>query len=125
MFGARIAGGFIEDKTDIVIAFQNIQPGLNGGDSCLLVRVTDGGLNDGDNNDTGAEDGQGDVNGLIQLGLTLAQDTAPNPAAPTPAKQGKIQTGLKGKGGSLGWLFLAFTPSLLIFRRRKTHDQAR
>ncbi|MEY4590851.1 MAG: hypothetical protein RL497_2927, partial [Pseudomonadota bacterium] len=97
------------------------QPGLNGGDTCLLVRVQDGGLNDGDNNDPGAEDGQGDVNGLIQLGLTLAQDTPQPPQAPTPA-QGKIQTGLKGKGGSFGWIFLTLTPALLFFRRRKTRD---
>ena len=99
------------------------EPGLNGGDSCLLVRVADGGANDADNNDTGAEDGQGDVNGLIQLSLTLAQDT-PKQQAPT-APKGKIQTGLKGRGGALGWLFMLATPALLIFRRRKTHDQAR
>jgi hypothetical protein len=100
------------------------EPGLNGGDSCLLVRASDGGSNDGDNNDTGSEDGQGDVNGLIQLTLTLAQDT-PKQQAPAPAATGKIQTGLKGRGGAFGWLFLAFIPALLIFRRRKNHDQAR
>ncbi|HEY6530636.1 MAG TPA: Ig-like domain-containing protein [Cellvibrionaceae bacterium] len=100
------------------------EPGLNGGDSCLLVRVSDGGANDGDNNDAVSEDGQGDVNGLIQLTLTLAQDT-PKQQAPAPAAKGKIQTGLKGRGGAFGWLFLAFTPALLIFRRRKHHDQAR
>ncbi|HRH78209.1 MAG TPA: hypothetical protein PK129_12735, partial [Cellvibrionaceae bacterium] len=100
------------------------ESGLNGGDSCLLVRVADGGANDADNNDTGAEDGQGDVNGLIQLSLTLAQDT-PKQQAPTAPPKGKIQTGLKGRGGALGWLFMLATPALLIFRRRKTHDQAR
>jgi hypothetical protein len=99
------------------------EPGLNGGDSCLLVRVNDGGANDADNNDTGAEDGQGDVNGLIQLGLTLAQDT-PKQQAPE-APKGKIQTGLRGRGGAMGWLFMICTPALLIFRRRKNHDQAR
>ncbi|HMU66165.1 MAG TPA: hypothetical protein PKE57_03400, partial [Cellvibrionaceae bacterium] len=99
------------------------EPGLNGGDGCLLVRVSDGGANDADNNDTGAEDGQGDVNGLIQLSLTLAQDT-PKQQAPE-APKGKIQTGLRGRGGALGWLFVICTPALLIFRRRKTHDQAR
>ena len=73
------------------------------------MRVADGGANDADNNDTGAEDGQGDVNGLIQLSLTLAQDT-PKQQAPT-APKGKIQTGLKGRG-ALGWLFMLATPAL-------------
>ncbi|HNG58762.1 MAG TPA: hypothetical protein PKZ52_02980, partial [Cellvibrionaceae bacterium] len=54
---------------------------------------------------------------------THDQDT-PKQQAPE-APKGKIQTGLRGRGGALGWLFVICTPALLIFRRRKTHDQAR
>ncbi len=96
------------------------QSGLTPGHQCLLLRISDGGTNDADNNDGVKEDGQGDVNGRVELLVALAAPQS-TPVKPGDPVTGSIQTGLKG-GGSLDILLtLLLAPLALILRRRKNH----
>ncbi|BCD99667.1 Ig-like domain-containing protein [Marinagarivorans cellulosilyticus] len=85
------------------------RPGLNIGDSCLQLAITDGGMNDGENDDGSIEDGQGDVNGLIKDPIAIGTPITAS------ANTGRVETGLRG-GGAFEWLGVLMLLSLLIIK---------
>lgn len=76
----------------------------------MQTTLTDGSINDGDNNDVAAEDGEGDVNGLVALTLAVGKTNI------AVVDNGRIETGLRG-GGSHSWLFLLALASLLALAK--------